>query len=85
MRSDLPMRIAIAARSAARLDYRIEHLEAMVESGSDSYASQRARTEQVLRLVRLRRNLARADLERMRNELHLVIVYPDGIGGRDAA
>lgn len=81
MRTDLPARIAAAARAAARMDYRLSQLQALVECGGtiDRDLSRR------LRLARLRRDLAVVSLERLRHEFYLTLIESARAAPREAA
>lgn len=81
MRTDLPARIDAAARAAARMDYRLSQLQSLVACAvvTNGAANQR------LRLAQLRRDLAVARLERLRNEFYLTLIGSARAASREAA
>ncbi|MEP7272177.1 MAG: hypothetical protein ABI882_11800 [Acidobacteriota bacterium] len=80
MNSDLPARIALAARGLARLEYRLNQVQAMVSATGSLFG----RTDAIgarrhIRILRLRRDLAIADLELLKNELRLAVKDPSTV------
>ena len=72
MKTSLPERIAAAARTAARMDYRLSQLQSLADQQSSARRGQLI--SQLVRLSRLRRDLAVVQLERLRNEFYLTLL-----------
>ena len=73
MKTDLPGQIAAAAKQAARMDYRLSQLQSLCLERKQSGRAAPG-LQQELRLARLRRDLAVAHLERLRNEFYLTLI-----------
>ncbi len=74
MKGDHPTRIALAAKTLARLEYQLSHLRLNVWANRRRHSRQEAATARChLRVLRLKRSLAAAELERLKNEFRLTI------------
>ena len=84
MKTELPGRIAAAAKQAARMDYRLSQLQSLCLEEEQSGRSTPG-LQQELGLARLRRDLAVAHLERLRNEFYLTLIGSARSAPREAA
>jgi len=83
MKTNLPERIAAAARTAARMDYRLSQLQSQADQPTGVQRAQP--TSRLVRLARLRRDLVVVQLERLRNEFYLTLIDSARQEPREAA